>query len=412
MKTTAITLGLIAATLPMFAESARNFSEDLQFLRRHTSVIELRRGEAAIAVVPEYQGRVMTSTATGPSGTSYGWINYRLVEQGVLPEERVRGKLESKIYVFGGEERFWLGPEGGQFGLFFAPGSAFDFEAWKTPAAIDTEPFDLVSRSDTEAEFRREFSVRNHSGTRFQLRVDRTVRLLPDDEIQSLLGARLPEGARAVAYETINVITNRGQAAWEPQSGLISIWLLGMYKPSPSTVMAIPFRQGPERELGPIVNDAYFGKIAPDRLRVADGIVFFKGDGASRGKIGIPPRRSLGVAGSYSPDLGSLTLVLYTPPDDATLPYVNSMWEIQAEPYAGDAINAYNDGSPAPGEPPLGPFYELETSSPAAALRPGQSLTHRQVTMHIAGAPAALDPIARMRLGASVGAIQGAFAQP
>jgi hypothetical protein len=48
-------------------------------------------------------------------------------------------------------------------------------------------------------------------------------------------------------------------------------------------------------------------------------------------------------------------------------PYVNSMWEKQKEPYSGDAINAYNDGSPAPGEPPLGPFYELETSSPAAS---------------------------------------------
>lgn len=34
---------------------------------------------------------------------------------------------------------------------------------------------------------------------------------------------------------------------------------------------------------------------------------------------------------------------------------------------------------------PLGPFYELETSSPAAALNPGESLRHIQRTIHIKG---------------------------
>ena len=47
--------------------------------------------------------------------------------------------------------------------------------------------------------------------------------------------------------------------------------------------------------------------------------------------------------------------------------YVNSKWEIQQQPYAGDVANSYNDGPPAPGAKPLGPFYELESSSPAAA---------------------------------------------
>ena len=89
--------------------------------------------------------------------------------------------------------------------------------------------------------------------------------------------------------------------------------------------------------------------------------------------------------------------------------YVNSMWEKQENPYAGDVINAYNDGSPAPGEPPLGPFYELETSSPGAELAAGASLTHRQVTVHFAGKSDQLDPIAEAKLGAGIGQIRGAF---
>ena len=66
----------------------------------------------------------------------------------------------------------------------------------------------------------------------------------------------------------------------------------------------------------------------------------------------------------------------FTRPDGAA-DYVNSMWEIQSEPYKGDALNSYNDGPPGPGQKPLGPFYELESSSPALALEPGQQLYAR-----------------------------------
>ena len=33
----------------------------------------------------------------------------------------------------------------------------------------------------------------------------------------------------------------------------------------------------------------------------------------------------------------------------------------------------------------MGPFYEIEASSPAAALAPGESIAHVQYTMHIQG---------------------------
>jgi len=381
------------------------FGEDVAFLKKHADVVVLRNGDAAVAVVPAYQGRVMTSTATGDGGNSYGWLNYKLIGKGVVPPKEAKGTLESKIHVFGGEERFWLGPEGGQFGIFFAPGAKFAFEYWKTPAPLDTEPFDIVSSDKTQAVFARSFPVANQSGTKFNLAVERTVRLLDREETGKALGVFIPEGLSFVAYETVNRITNRGEQKWEPETGLLSVWLLGMFKPSPTTVLAIPFREDGE---GPVVNDAYFGKISADRLKVGKGVVFFKGDGASRGKIGIPPSRATGFSGSYSPDSQSLTIVRCDPPEGGK--YVNSMWEKQDDPYAGDVINAYNDGSPAPGEPPLGPFYELETSSPGAQLGPRESLEHRQTTVHFAGQPSQLDQIAASTLGASIAEIRGAFA--
>jgi hypothetical protein len=81
------------------------------------------------------------------------------------------------------------------------------------------------------------------------------------------------------------------------------------------------------------------------------------------------------------------------------------MWEIQKEPFAGDASNSYNDGPASPGASPLGPFYELESSSPALALKSGLSFTHVHTTFHFQGSPADLDDIALRALGARISQI-------
>jgi hypothetical protein len=215
-------------------------------------------------------------------------------------------------------------------------------------------------------------------------------------------------GVRMVAFESSNVVTNAGREAWQPKSGLVSVWILGMFIPSPETTIAIPFQSGDAVTLGPVVNDAYFGKVPNDRLRIADPVIFFRGDGQYRSKIGVPPARALDFAGSYDAARRVLTLVQYTRPAGVTN-YVNSMWEMQREPYKGDVINSYNDGPAAPGKPPLGPFYELETSSPALALSPGQAYTHVHRTVHAMGPENELDALARATLKVGITDIAGAF---
>ena len=133
--------------------------------------------------------------------------------------------------------------------------------------------------------------------------------------------------------------------------------------------------------------------------------MFFKGDGTHRSKIGINALRSNGVSGSYDADGKVLTIVTYNV-QEAPHGYVNSMWEIQEEPYSGDVLNSYNDGSPAPGQPPLGPFYEIETSSPAAALKPGETMNHIQTTMHFYGKESDLDVIAVKMFGIGIDKIK------
>jgi hypothetical protein len=73
------------------------------------------------------------------------------------------------------------------------------------------------------------------------------------------------------------------------------------------------------------------------------------------------------------------------------------------------AINSYNDGPPAAGQPPLGPFFELETSSPALRLAPAQSYTHAHRTFHFVGPEAELDRIARATIKVGLDELTNTF---
>src|SRR6185436_12405791 len=124
---------------------------------------------AQVAVAPEYQGRVLTSTSSGEVGPSFGWISRDAIAS---------GKKQPHMNVFGGEDRCWLGPEGGQFGLYFAPGAPFDFDHWQVPAPIDADAWDVAARDAESVSFARDMRLVNASGASFDLHVDRRVRLL------------------------------------------------------------------------------------------------------------------------------------------------------------------------------------------------------------------------------------------
>ncbi len=383
------------------AASAATFGDDLAFLRAHTDVVVLADAstQAQVVVAPAWQGRVMTSTARGGAGASFGWVNRALIAS---------GQLQPHINVFGGEDRFWLGPEGGQFSIFFAPGAQFDLDHWFTPAAFDTEPFAVVAKTGTSVTCRRAIALTNFSAARFQLEATREVRLLSAADALAAQRLTLPAGVSAVAFESVNTVKNTGREPWRKDTGLLSIWILGMFNASPAATVVVPFQAGPESTLGPVVNDAYFGQVPVDRLVVKDGVIYFRADASHRGKIGLSPRRARPLLGSYDAASHTLTLVTFTQPAGAT-DYVNSMWELQKAPFAGDVVNSYNDGPSAPGAKQLGKFYELETSSPALALTPGASATHIHQTIHLQGDEAALDALARAALGVGLEQIRNAF---
>jgi hypothetical protein len=388
------------ARTPGSEAADRMFDQDLALLRKHVDVVLLEDGAsgARVAVVPAWQGRVMTSALSG-SSPGFGWINEEL---------GASGALRPHINAFGGEDRLWLGPEGGQFSIYFEKGVPFDLEHWQTPPIIDTEPWAVAAKSGASVRFRHRGRLVNYSGTALELEIERSVRLLSREDAAARLGGALPAAVRLVAFASENTLGNAGKAAWTRETGALSVWILGMFQPSPQTTIVVPYRTGPEADLGPVVNDTYFGKVPADRLVAKDGVLFFSGDGRHRSKIGVSPRRARPLLGSYDAKRGALTIVEFDRPEGASA-YVNSMWEIQKDPFAGDVVNSYNDGPPAPGAKPMGPFYELETSSPAAFLAPGARLTHVHRTFHLEGPEQDLDAVARRVLGVPLAAIRDAL---
>ena len=368
-----------------------SYGYDASFLKKYQKdLVELKSedGLSKIIIAPGYQGRVMTSTFGGDSGISLGWINHSLIAS---------GEKKKQFNPVGGEERFWMGPEGGQYSLYFKGGDSFNIDHWQVPAIIDTVTYEVKESTPSKASFSKAATFSNYSGTAFDIQIDRTVFLIDRRAIEQRLRMPLAPSVQLVAYETVNGITNTGTENWSKDKGLISIWLLSMMTPSEQTKVIIPFKGG--KSSRSLITDNYFGKMPPERLTVTDSVLYFTCDGKHRSKIGLSPLIAKNVAGSYDAKNQVLN-ILFISVDPEGL-YVNSKWELQKEPYKGDIINSYNDGPLADGSI-MGPFYEIESSSSAKELKRGEKMEYRQMTCHFKGSVEELNKIAQQLLGVNL----------
>jgi hypothetical protein len=359
------------------------YAQVRDFLSRHTRVIELQGDSGArVAICPEYQGRIMTS-AFGGDGPSLGWVNFDFI---------TAGENVPAFNNYGGEDRFWLGPEGGQFGLFFSLGLNQVVQNWLTPPDLNTGGFSVESSATASCRLSRRIRVTSAAEATFDLDVRRDLRVLDVQQFSHLVGQKAAQLLKTpgrpvplVGFESENSATNIGPTAWDMKSGLVSIWTLGQFPAGDQTVIVIPYKAGTEQELGPVVQSDYFGAVPPDRLKVAPSAILFRGDGKYRAKLGVSAKRVRPLAGSIDLRSGMLTLVQFSIPDDPTAHfYVNNTWKpLQQNAFAGDVFNSYNDGPAEPGAKPLGSFYELETLSSTRPLAKGEKLVHQHRTFHI-----------------------------
>lgn len=375
------------------------FGYDLNFLLQKDSLIVLTSPDeqAQVIVSAKYQAKVFTSTARGYSGKSIGFVNYKALDSETI-DEHMNG--------YGGENRFWLGPEGGRYSVFFKNGKEQSFSNWHTPKPIDIEPWALVSADKKQATMTKEIQVSNYLGTNFKLNVDRKIELLDSEQSCRLLGIAKNDHISSVAYTTENTITNLNDYEWTDKTGTICIWMLDMFIPGVKALTFIPFYEGDEDELGKIVTSDYFGEIPDDRLVIKDNMVYLKTDGKYRSKLGLNNKRTKAMAGNYDPDSKRLTVVTYDVDKNAI--YLNQEWNISKDPLVGDAMNAYNDG-PLDDGSIIGPLLELESTSPAAFLKPNQKLSHKHTVFHFVGDEKDLTTITAKLFGVSLDEIKDVF---
>ena len=265
---------------------------------------------------------MFTSTAEGLGGKSLGFINYKVFESNETNEH---------ILAYGGENRLWIGPEGGSFSIFFKPGAEQTYDNWFTPKPIDSEPWTVLHQWQKSITMAKEMEVGNYLGSRFHLNVERKVTLLETTAVKDWLGIIPHEKVKTVAYSTEKKLANLDSFTWNKETGTVCIWILDMFNTAPPALTVVPYVTGNAKELGAVATSNYFGPIPPGRyVEKSNGLVFLKTDGQYRSKIGLSVARTKAIAGNYDPD--SQHLVVATFDVDRNAPYLNQEWDASKDP--------------------------------------------------------------------------------
>lgn len=364
------------------------FNEDQNFLSKFTKVIVLssENSQQQLIVAPEYQGRIMTSTASGINGNSYGWINDSFIKA---------QKADININPFGGIDRLWIGPLGSQFSLYYQ-GKEFDDKYWRVPYDFDRKPFEVIDQGEDFVLMKSQMKFSNFIKTPFYIEIARRVNLFSSKEIEEHLNVQLPSNIHAVGFESINTMTNLG-SDMNIDSGMLALWSLAQIQGNDKTAIIIPYKN--EGKL-----NEYLADIPEDRLVIHENFVLFKGDGMFRSKIGTPPEITIPIFGALDLANNLLTIIQFQFENEDR--YFNSDLGYQEKPYKGDVISVYNNNPETKDGEASHSFYELESASAMKALKNHAKMKHFHRTFHIEADRATLNKFTQALFGVGLRAIE------
>ncbi|WP_298534183.1 DUF6786 family protein [uncultured Algibacter sp.] len=368
------------------------FGNDLKFLKQKTNPIVLEDGVRQIIISPEYQGRILTATSKGKSGSSYGWFRKALI---------LSDSVNQNKSGLGGAGRLWFGPDQGPNTLFFKINPKTGKKEHGAPKDLNELEFKVLKRNESLVSLGEKLHLKNLKNTEFYIDVKRDIKLLKRSLIEKKLGITLNDNLSYVAFKAETSMQNIGEENWSKEKGLICLWELGCMHPSEKTTVVIPLKGKVDEAT------VYFTPLDSTRIDIKENILYYRADANYLNKIGTLPENSLEYFGSYSPELNLLTIVRYSF-NANTMDYVNAHPVSVKDQYRGDVINVFNDGKLGD-IGPFGPFYELETSSPAVALKMGESLSHSHETYYFEGSKEDLNPIAVRVLGVNLDVIEKAL---
>ncbi len=366
----------------------------LKSAKREHYILKGQNPARQVLVCPELSGRVMGTTRSGPNGVFGGFIDAKAFKEGI-----------TDIWDnWGGEERYWLGPEGGQYGLMFG-GRKSCFENYTVQDGINNQPFKTleVSRLANSISMRSQMVLKNGMGTVFHAEVTRRITVL--DACPYSLGQG--DQVDFVGFQSESRLTNVGDRPMTRETGVLAHWHLGQFPVDDHIIAVIPFR--PILSPDPPVREDYFkdfvigGVMPPNRYKILTASVLFKADGRVRTKIGQNRSRAMGLLGSYN--LATDEIVMMDYDLYPNYEYAASYWYDLPDPYNGDCISFSAEGPDREGGP-KGRCYELESLSPALFLQPGQSFDWRTRTLHMTGPRVVMAAILSRHLSTGISSLE------
>ncbi|MGL6195974.1 MAG: DUF6786 family protein [Thermoguttaceae bacterium] len=364
-----------------------SYSNGLFYLESKTKVYELSNEFGArVAVCPDWNGRIMTSTCSGIDGESSGLIDVHNIDEISKhqhtsfihpPQTNTIGREK---YI-GGENQFVIEPENGPFGILERVDDPSDETPHTIHNAYKEGPFDVdTGINHKEIRLRRIVKFSNRIGTPFALSTVRTIRLLDIEELSERFASPIVVAMEQpdisyISYETNSTIVNIGEPLTR-DGGLVSVKIRNMFNASPYSVLLVPFRRGDEDMFGPPINADFFGATSRQRLQILPSVAVLKLEGLLHANLSVSNQRVVSRCAAIDFRSGLFTIISFNLPDvPALCKYTdaeNVMTAYKHEPTPSDTETSFSS-----------PYYGFDTCTPAKELRHGESVTHSQLTTHI-----------------------------
>jgi hypothetical protein len=324
-----------------------SYHDALNYLVQKTSVIELfDQLGGRLAVCPEWNGRVFTSTDGGLKGDSFGSINIRAIDA-------------ESYENFGGEDQWTLSP------LIYS--------------------FAVESIKENQAVLQRAIQIQDANGVPGDFQLTRSITLLSRYQAGAIFGDAVADALKqsevsAVGFSTESIVRTQRQACLASRQR-------GMFNASPNTAVIIPIPSASFTPQPFSVDINYLGGAPHKRIRRLPQALLIRADGKRRCQVTIPFAPSLPIFGAVELRQGTLTLWTFDLPQDSD---------------ENDMIRIYIPGRIQGDESNWATYYEVNCFSAARELRPDDALTYWQCTLHLNADNTVLASIVQQTFGVSL----------
>ena len=324
-----------------------SYHDALNYLVQKTSVIELYdQLGGRVAVCPEWNGRVMTSTCGGLEGDSFGCINVQAIDTDSYDD-------------FGGEDQWTLSP------LIHS----FAVESIKAHHAV----------------LQHTLRMADANGTSVECQLTREIFLLSRFQASEMFDDAVTEALKQIDVSVVGFYTEN--TVRSPERVYIACRQRGMFNASPHTAVIVPAPPMSFLSEPFSVDIDYLGGAPHGRIRYLSKTLLIRADGQRQCQVTMPYSTAPPIIGAIERRSGTLTLWTFDLPKEYEL---------------NDVIRIYNPGRLQGEELDWGTYYEMNCFSAARELEPEYPLTSSQCTLHINAANAVLDDLIRQIFGVTL----------